>query len=183
MNAMNEKVVEKSVEFLIQIYMSIDEGLLDERTQIVQHLITKCITLLKEPSITSHQVIRLVMILRSIIQESEKKGANDVQPHNAILKGECLDRIIIKNQTKANHPNLVVRVLTSATVWEFVDKVSRMLDLAPHYVQFKRSDGSLIKETDYGKTLREISFKNYDIVTVKKLDFEDEVVPAAVIDP
>jgi hypothetical protein len=41
----------------------------------------------------------------------------------------------------------------------------------------------LIKETDYGKTLREISLKNYDIVTVKKLDFEDEVVPAHVIDP
>lgn len=58
-----------------------------------------------------------------------------------------------------------------------------MVDLAPHYVQFKRSDGSLIKETDYGKTLREISLKNYDIVTVKKLDFEDEVVPAHVIDP
>ena len=58
-----------------------------------------------------------------------------------------------------------------------------MVDLAPHYVQFKRSDGSLIKDTDYGKTLREISFKNYEVVTVKKLDFEDEVVPAHVIDP
>ena len=123
------------------------------------------------------------MILRYIIQESEKKGAADVQPHNAILKGECLDRIIIKNQTRPNHPNIVVRVLTSATVWEFVDKVSRMVDLAPHYVQFRRSDGSLIKDTDYGKTLREISLKNYDIVSVKKLDFEDEVVSANVIDP
>jgi len=74
------------------------------------------------------------MILRYIIQESEKKGAGDVQPHNAILNGECLDRIIIKNQTRPNHANIVVRVLSSATVWEFVDKVSRMVDLAPHYV-------------------------------------------------
>jgi hypothetical protein len=41
----------------------------------------------------------------------------------------------------------------------------------------------LIKDTDYGKTLREISLKNYDIVSVKKLDFEDEVVSANVIDP
>jgi hypothetical protein len=123
------------------------------------------------------------MILRSVIQESEKKGAGDVQPHNAILKGESLDRIIIKNQTRPNQANLVVRVLTSATVWEFVDKVSRMIDLAPHYVEFRLGDGSLIKDTDYGKTLGEISFKNYDIVTVKKLDFEDEVISAHVIDP
>jgi len=58
-----------------------------------------------------------------------------------------------------------------------------MLDLAPHYVEFRRQDGSKIKNTDYGKTLREISLKNYDIVAVKKLDFEDEVISAPVIDP
>jgi hypothetical protein len=54
-----------------------------------------------------------------------------VNPHNAILAGECLDRIIIKNQTLSLANNLVVKVYTSATVWEFVDRVSRMCDLAP----------------------------------------------------
>lgn len=77
----------------------------------------------------------------------------------------------------------MVRVLTSATVWEFVDRVSRMIDLAPHYVEFKLGDGTLIKVTDYGKTLRELSLKNYDIITVTKHDFEDEVKPRNVIDP
>jgi hypothetical protein len=50
-----------------------------------------------------------------------------------------------------------------------------MIDLAPHYVEFKLSNGTPIKDTDYGKTLRELSFKNYDIISVRKLDFEDEV--------
>ena len=122
------------------------------------------------------------MILRSVIQESEKKGAGDVQPHNAILRGESLDRIIIKNQTRPNQPNIIVRVLTNATVWEFVDKVSRMIDLAPHYVQFKLSDGKTIRDSDYGKTLRETSIENQSIITVTRLDFEDEVKPAPVID-
>jgi hypothetical protein len=58
-----------------------------------------------------------------------------------------------------------------------------MIDLAPHYVEFKLSNGVPIKDSDYGKTLRELSFKNYDIISVKKLDFEDEVIPAFVIDP
>jgi hypothetical protein len=77
------------------------------------------------------------LILRSIIFETEKKGTGDVQPHNAFLKGESLDRIIIMNSTKQNRPSFIVKVLTSATVWEFVDKVSRMIDLAPQYCEFK----------------------------------------------
>jgi hypothetical protein len=44
-------------------------------------------------------------------------------------------------------------VLTSATVWEFVDKISRMCDLAPIYVEIKLPNDKKIKETDYGKTL------------------------------
>ena len=34
MNSTNDKVVEKSVDFLIKIYMSLDDGLFDERTKI-----------------------------------------------------------------------------------------------------------------------------------------------------
>lgn len=40
------------------------------------------------------------MVLKRIIQVAEKKGTGDIQPHNAILKGEVLDRIIIKNMTR-----------------------------------------------------------------------------------
>jgi len=42
---------------------------------------------------------RVLLILKSVIKESEKRGTGGVQPHNAILKGELLDRIIIKNYT------------------------------------------------------------------------------------
>jgi hypothetical protein len=96
-----------------------------------------------------------------------------VHPHNAILQGECLDRIIIKNATLRVAPSLIVKVYTSATVWEFVDKVSRMCSLAPHFVQVKLSNSTVIRDTDYGKTLGEMGFKNYDIVTVSKLSSAD----------
>lgn len=76
-----------------------------------------------------------------MIKIAEKKGTGDIQPHSAILKGEVLERIIIKNSTRVNAPNLVVKVLTSATVWEFVDKVSRMCELAPQFVEVKLSNG------------------------------------------
>jgi hypothetical protein len=125
----------------------------------------------------------MVSILKTVIQEAEKNGTADVQPHNAILKGESLDRIIIKNSTKAYQPNLVVRVLTSATVWEFVDKVTRMCNLAPQYCDVKLSNGKRIKDSDYGKTLGELGLKNYDIVTVTKNDVDEDIPNVNLFDP
>ena len=55
--------------------------------------------LLKDEQSSPKIVKRVLFILKSIIQESEKRGTGGVHPHNAILKGELLDRIIIKNQT------------------------------------------------------------------------------------
>lgn len=67
-------------------------------------------------------------ILESVIKISEKKGTGGVQPHNAILKGEMLDRIIIRYMVKNKQyyygglkldRSIVVKLFTSATVWEF----------------------------------------------------------------
>ena len=80
-------------------------------------------------------------MLTHIIQMSERKGTGDVQPHNAILKGEMLDRIIIRNNTIVTAENIVIRVFSSATVWEFRKEVSKMIDLSPKYVRFELPDG------------------------------------------
>ena len=55
--------------------------------------------LIKSESENPDIVKRVLNILQNIIRESEKRGTGGVQPHNAILKGELLDRIIIKNNT------------------------------------------------------------------------------------
>lgn len=119
-----------------------------------------------------------------MIEISERKGTADIQPHSAILRGEQMNRIIIKNDTKPYYPKLVVRVFSSATVWEFVDKVSRMCDLAPQFVDVTLSGGKKVKDSDYGKTLAEIGMRNHDIITVKKNRNETPDVPQVpLIDP
>jgi hypothetical protein len=127
----NPVVVKKAVDFLIRIYTCLDESLNDKRGEIAQLLIDDCVQSLNAPDVKTHEIKRLLQILRSLIEVSEKHGMSDVQPHSAILKGETLDRIIIKNTTRPYFPNLVVKVYSSATLWEFVNKVSRMCDLAP----------------------------------------------------
>lgn len=168
-------VSKKATDFLIKIYLSLDTSMLAYKAQISQDLISECIQKLAAPTVQSLEIERIAMILKSVIQEAEKKGTGDVHPHSAILKGESLDRVIIKNSTRSYAPNLVVKVLTSATVWEFVDKVSRMCDLAPQFADFKLSNGTKIKDVDYGKTLGELGLRNHDIVTVKKNDADDDV--------
>lgn len=66
-----------------------------------------------------------------------------------------------------------MKVLTSATVWEFVSKVSRLCDLAPIYVDIVMSNGENIKVTDYGKTLADLGFKNGEKLIVRKNGYED----------
>ena len=36
---------------------------------------------------------RVIEIIKNVIFEAEKKGTGDVQPHNAVLKGELLEKI------------------------------------------------------------------------------------------
>lgn len=48
---------------------------------------------------TEEQTItRVIEIIKNILYETEKKGTGDVRPHNALLKGELLEKIIIKNK-------------------------------------------------------------------------------------
>jgi hypothetical protein len=45
-----------------------------------------------------HTIKRVIEIVKNIIYEAEKKGTGDVKPHNALLKGELLERINVKNK-------------------------------------------------------------------------------------
>lgn len=143
----------RAVKFLISIYMSLSEEIQANKAAIIQDLINKCINRLAKPDCSDVEVLRSIEILKCVIADSENKGTGNVNPHNAILAGECFDRIIIKNGTLGLANNLVVKLYTSATVWEFVDRVSRMCDLAPQFVTVKLSNGTEITNSDYGKTL------------------------------
>lgn len=120
------EVVNKAIIYAISMYMSIDnqaQRLISKRGELTQQLIQKCFDLIDgEPS--SFLVDRIITILNSVIQMSESGGTGGVQPHNSILKGEHLDRIIIQNLTSAKAENIIVRAFTSATVWEFRKVVS-----------------------------------------------------------
>jgi hypothetical protein len=79
--------------------------------------------------------IRVVEIIKHVMQEAEKKGTSDVKPHNALLKGELLDRILIKNKASPNISTLIISIYSNATFWDFKKKVAEKLGLAPKYLK------------------------------------------------
>jgi hypothetical protein len=101
LQCMNPEVVPKAIEFLIKVYYSIDADLADQLITIQDNFISRCMDILK--STTDENVIsRVIEIIRHIIIEAEKKGTSEVKPHSALLKGELLERIVIKNKASPN---------------------------------------------------------------------------------
>lgn len=132
-----------------------------------------------------------MLILQSIIQISERKGTGGVQPHNAILKGEMLDRVIIRYMVKNKtsywgglklDKSIVVKLYTSATVWEFKTEVSKMLGLSPKYIKLTLTNKEVIKDSQHGMTLQQLAIKNGDILTAEKISVAEEVAQVPIVD-
>lgn len=113
--------------------------------------------ILKESN-DEHQTARVIEIIKNIIYEAEKKGTGDVKPHNALLKGELLEKINVKNKASPKGQNIVMSIYSNTTFWEFKKEIAKRLDLAPKYLKIEKLSGSAIKDTDNGKTLAELGF-------------------------
>lgn len=76
--------------------------------------------------------------MKNIIYEAEKKGTGDVQPHNALLKGELLERITIKNKASPKPAMVTMSIYSNTTFWEFKKEIAKQLDLAPKYMKVEK---------------------------------------------
>lgn len=127
----------------------------------------------------------------SVIKISEKKGTGGVQPHSAILKGEMLDRIIVRYMVKNKQSyngglkldrSVVFKLYTTATVWELKREVSAKLGLAPKYIKLTLPNQEAIRDNQHGVTLAELKLKNNDILTAEKLSIVENVIEAPIVD-
>ena len=163
----NPKVVPKAIDFLIKVYYNLSTDLDDAKLDIQAELINKCMTILRE-SQDQQTIIRVIDIIKHIIAETEKKGTGDVKPHNALLKGELLENISIKNKASPKNKNILMKIYSNATVWEIKKEVSKMLDLAPKYLKLEINNGRIIKDIENGKTLAQIGLQSNDVITAYK---------------
>ena len=176
-----KEVYQPAIKFLIHTHMSLDEGLYEDKAVITQKLITRCFEILKEKK-DDHTIKRILEVLMSIIQISERKGTGDVRPHNAILPGETLNRLIIRDNTSFKSENMVIKAQLSATVWEFKKEVSLLIGLSPRYTQFELPNGKKISDKMHGKVLQQLGLKNGDIITVRKVTIQEDIPVVTMVD-
>lgn len=119
---------------------------------IQEEFIERCMKILRE-SDNENTITRVIEIIKNIIYEAEKKGTGDVKPHNALLKGELLENIMIKNRASNKNKNIIMRIYSNATVWELKKEVAKQLELGPKYLKLEIGQNRTIKDIDNGKTL------------------------------
>ena len=129
----------------------------------------------------SHTIVRVIDIIKHIIYETEKKGTGDVKPHYALLKGELLENITIRNKASPKAKSILIKIYSNATVWEFKKEVARLLDLAPKYLKLEIGTNIVIKDVENGKTLAQIGLKSGDVVNAFKIQVEEEIPNAPLI--
>lgn len=175
-------MTEKALKLLNKLYTSLGSSLSEQRVKIQQDLIQKVFEILRSnPS--SQTVSTLTKMLKLIVQESEKKGTGGVQPHNAILKGELLTRVIVKSNVAQRKYNVFINVFASTTVWEFRKAVGRMVDLAPRYIEIKTADLTVLDDSKNGHVIAQVGIKSGDIITVRRITVEEEIEQVKLIDP
>lgn len=181
LNSENPKVVPKAIDFLIKVYYNLNSDLDDKKLEVQDSLIEECMRIVREAK-DARTICRVMKIIQSIIEETEKKGTGDVKPHNAILKGELLDNIIIKNKASNKGKNILVTIYSNATVWEFKKVVAKMLDLAPKYLKLEiSSSNKVISQNENGKTLAQLGLQSNDIVFAYKQQVDEEIPNAPLI--
>ena len=90
---------------------------------------------LNQENQTSEVQLRIINILRTLINETEATGASSVVPHGALQKGETFE-VTVKNENVTQITGeMQVQVCTNTTLWELKQEVARVMDFTPKYIR------------------------------------------------
>lgn len=129
--------------------------------------------------------IRVIELLKNLIHETEVRGAGDVQPHGALLRGEALEPLRVRNRATRTGGDLSVAVYSNTTLWELKKEIALVLDFTPRYLQISLGAGAQLtdfKDTDNGKTMKALGLRGGEALTAEKAVPEESVPHAALVD-
>lgn len=108
------EVVKKVIDFFIKIHTNTHQDL--SRKDILQNFIKRCMKIIYEGE--KNVQIRVIRLLKNLIDQTEEQGVGSVLPHGALMKGESFE-VVIKNK-KVTHMagELIVQVYSNTTLWE-----------------------------------------------------------------
>jgi len=176
----NETVVEKAIDFLNKIYLYTNTALEDKIVYMREEYLTTCIKHLKEllsnkSSLTDSAFVagcmRCLTLIRSIMDESEKKGIGNLKSHSGLVKGEVLNFHVTNDVTSGvDVPKKVeIRIHSNATVFELRREIGRHFKATWDQIKLTRNlIQREIRDNENGKTIGEIRIKNGETLSASK---------------
>jgi hypothetical protein len=179
-------VVPRVIDFLIKVHLSLADELRPERLGVVQALIDRCMAILegdegKEPK----RAMRVIEVLKSLVHVTEVKGTGSVLAHGALLGGEPLEPLRVRNRAGVGG-ELVVQVHSNNSLWDLRKQLAEALDLAPRHLQLTigpNQDGRELKDIDNGKSIAALGLKGGEQLTAHKRVVEEHIPNAPLLGP
>lgn len=78
LQAKNDEVAPRAVQFLINIYMSLSEEMSVHKAQIIDDLIKTCISRLSDPDVLAVEILRIIQVIKCVIEDSERRGTGNI---------------------------------------------------------------------------------------------------------
>ena len=100
------------------------------------------------------------MLIREVIEQSEITGMLQVRPHCSILKGELLDRVIVRYVKPTVWGDercervFIFKLFTSCPIWDFKCEVAKLLRVAPKYIEFEFPGKNIIDDKQNGEDMQ-----------------------------
>jgi ubiquitin C-terminal hydrolase len=138
------------------------------------------------------KISNILHLLKSLIEETEKKGTAGCISHSSILKNSKI-KIIIKNMISPkllnpneNYNNAVIKdssttkefilvVYSNTTLWDLKKLIGFKIGVIPEGLKFLNTGGKEITDNDHGKTLMELKIKDKDTLSVVKNPILDQI--------
>lgn len=187
-----KQVSDAAIDLLVYSHLSVEpENQSSEiRSGFVTQLLDKCFDLIKpEANPSVHMVSRITAVIKEVIKQSEISGNCNVRPHRSILKGELIDRVVIKyiggknvwGEEKIDR-TIVVKLYTSCTLWELKSEIARIFGLAPKYVELELPGKKIVNEKEHGFDMLHFGIKLNDIITARKISLNEFIPQAKLVD-
>jgi hypothetical protein len=104
----------------------------------------------------NQRCVRVVEVLKGLVHATEVRGTAGVQPHGALLSGEALEPLRIRNRATLTGGELIVQVHSHNSLWDLRSQVAAAVELAPRHLQLflgAGSAGTELRDADNGKSI------------------------------
>ena len=112
-----------------------------------------------------------------------------MRPHRSILKGELLDRIVVKYMSQKNvwgeekvERAIILKLYTSCTLWELKNEISKLLGLAPKYLELEFPGKKILDDRDHGIDMQQLGLRKNDQIKARKASINENIPQAKLVD-